>query len=98
VGAGPLPRHPSQLYESLLEGVVLFVVLLGLSRTRRPDGELLGWMLSLYAVMRIAVEFFREPDPQLGLLFGGATMGQLLSGPVLLAGIWLLVRAKRAPA
>lgn len=96
-GAGPQPRHPSQLYEAVLEGAVLFAVLLVLSRRRRPDGELLGWVLALYAAMRIAVELFREPDVQIGLLFGGATMGQLLSVPVLIAGIWLLVRARRAP-
>lgn len=94
-GAGPAPRHPSQLYEAALEGAVLFAIMLLLARRRRGDGELLGWMLALYAVFRVFVEFFREPDAQVGLLAGGATMGQLLSVPVLVAGVWLILRARR---
>jgi len=93
-GGGPLPRHPSQLYEAFLEGAVLLTVMLVLSRKDRPVGELTGWVLTLYSVFRIAVEFVREPDVQLGFLLGGVTMGQLLSIPVLVAGIWLLVRAR----
>lgn len=95
---GPLPRHPSQLYEALLEGAVLFTVMLVLSRHERPRGELMGWLLTLYAVFRIAVEFVREPDVQIGFLFGGVTMGQLLSVPVLIAGVWLLVWVRRREA
>jgi phosphatidylglycerol:prolipoprotein diacylglycerol transferase len=95
-GAGPLPRHPSQLYEAALEGVVLLAVMLWLSRTRHPDGFLLGWMLTLYSVFRIFVEFFRQPDVQIGFLPGGVTMGQILSLPMLVAGVWLIVRAMRA--
>jgi phosphatidylglycerol:prolipoprotein diacylglycerol transferase len=95
-GAGPLPRHPSQLYEAALEGAVLLCVMLYLSRKRRPDGFLLGWMLTLYAVFRIFVEFFRQPDVQIGFLPGGVTMGQILSIPMLIAGVWLIVRAVRA--
>jgi phosphatidylglycerol:prolipoprotein diacylglycerol transferase len=95
-GAGPLPRHPSQLYEAALEGVVILAVMLWLSRTRHADGFLLGWMISLYAVFRIFIEFFREPDVQIGFLPGGVTMGQVLSVPMLLAGVWLIVRAIRA--
>jgi phosphatidylglycerol:prolipoprotein diacylglycerol transferase len=94
--AGPLPRHPSQLYEAALEGAVLLMVMLWLSRRRRPDGFLLGWMMTLYAVFRIFVEFFRQPDVQLGFLTGGVTMGQVLSVPMLIAGVWLIVRAVRA--
>lgn len=90
---GPLPRHPSQLYEALLEGAVLLTLMLVLSRRDRPRGELAGWMLTLYALFRIFVEFFREPDVQIGFLAGGVTMGQLLSVPVLAVGVWLLVRA-----
>lgn len=96
-GAGPLPRHPSQLYEALLEGVVIFAVMMWLvSRDRVPyRGVVLGWLLTLYGAFRIVVEFFREPDIQIGFLPGGLTMGQLLSVPVLLGGIALLVWAYR---
>jgi phosphatidylglycerol---prolipoprotein diacylglyceryl transferase len=95
-GAGPAPRHPSQLYEAVLEGLVIFAVMWWLSRTRRPEGTYLGLMLTMYAVFRIFLEQFREPDAQLGTLFGGVTMGQLLSVPVFVAGVWLLVRAGRS--
>jgi phosphatidylglycerol:prolipoprotein diacylglycerol transferase len=96
-GAGPLPRHPSQLYEALLEGAVLFCVMLWLARKTppRPRGELLGWLLTVYGTARIVVEFFREPDGQLGFLAGGwLTMGMLLSVPMVLAGVWLIVMAR----
>jgi phosphatidylglycerol:prolipoprotein diacylglycerol transferase len=96
--AGPTPRHPSQLYEAALEGLVIFVVLFVLSRKRRAEGLLLGVMLTLYGVFRIFVEFFREPDLQLGLVAGPFTMGQLLTLPVLGVGVWLWVRASGAPA
>jgi phosphatidylglycerol---prolipoprotein diacylglyceryl transferase len=92
-GAGPLPRHPSQLYEAFLEGIVLLIVMQVLAwRPRRPEqrGRLGGVFLIGYALARIAVEFFREPDAQLGYLAGGITMGQLLSLPMLLAGLLLL--------
>ncbi len=87
------PRHPSQLYEALLEGLVLFLVLFVLSRRRRPTGVVLGVFLTLYGAFRFFVEFFREPDIQLGFLVGGTTMGQLLSIPMFLVGLWLLYRA-----
>lgn len=90
-----MPRHPSQLYEALLEGVVLFTVMWILSRRRRPAGTLVGWMLVIYGVSRFAVEFFRQPDPQLGYVLGPLTMGQLLSLPLVLAGIALLVWVSR---
>lgn len=96
-GGGPLPRHPSQLYEALLEGVVLLAVMLWLA-TRRPApprGVLVGWLLVLYGVFRSFVELFREPDTQIGFLRGGLTMGQLLSIPVLLGGIAVLAWAYR---
>lgn len=95
-GAGPLPRHPSQLYEALLEGLVLFVVMLALARRRRGDGFQLGVLLALYGVFRIFVEFFREPDVQLGFIIERFTMGQLLSLPMIVVGVWLIVRATRA--
>ncbi|HEY8579102.1 MAG TPA: prolipoprotein diacylglyceryl transferase [Beijerinckiaceae bacterium] len=95
-GAGPEPRHPSQLYEAGLEGVVLFVVLMLVVRAgglRRP-GLVAGVFAMGYGVARIVCEFFREPDPQLGFLFGGATMGMLLSLPLILAGFALVARAR----
>jgi len=94
---GPLPRHPSQLYEALLEGVVIFVVMLwlALSATPPPRGVMVGWLLVLYGTFRIVVEFFRQPDVQIGFLPGGVTMGQVLSLPVLALGIALLFWAYR---
>jgi len=94
-GAGPLPRHPSQIYEAFLEGAVLLVVLLLLARRCRPDGEILGWFLLLYGIFRISVEFVRQPDVQLGFIAGPFTMGQLLSLPLVLIGSWLVLRARR---
>ncbi len=87
-GAGPLPRHPSQLYEAALEGLALFLVLfvaVRLGALRRP-GLVTGIFAVGYGAARIASEFFREPDPQLGFLFGGATMGMLLSLPMIAVG------------
>jgi phosphatidylglycerol:prolipoprotein diacylglycerol transferase len=95
-GAVNLPRHPSQLYEAGLEGIVLFVVMLLAARRDRPAGELTGRMLTLYAVFRIFVEFFREPDIQIGFLAGGITMGQVLTVPVLLGGLWLMWYSRRS--
>jgi len=89
-GAGPLPRHPSQLYEAFGEGLVIFVVLFLLSRKKRSDGMLVGVLLAIYGVVRFLVEYVREPDPQLGLVLGPLTMGQILTLPVLATGIWLV--------
>lgn len=97
-GAGPLPRHPSQLYEAGLEGLVLFVLLAVMVRggaLGRP-GLVAGCFAVGYGVARIVCEFFRQPDPQLGFLFGGATMGMLLSLPVILAGVAAVAAALRA--
>lgn len=95
-GGGDLARHPSQLYEATLEGVILFGIMMILVRVpfiyKRP-GFLSGIFLSTYAIMRFGVEFFREPDEQLGFLFAGATMGQLLSIPMFLFGEYLSTRA-----
>jgi phosphatidylglycerol:prolipoprotein diacylglycerol transferase len=90
--AGPSPRHPSQLYEALLEGLLLFLVmaLLAIRRPPLPRGVLFGVLLSLYGVFRISVEFLREPDTQIGFLPGGLTMGQALSAPLILCGIALV--------
>lgn len=94
--AGELPRHPSQLYEALLEGLVIFVVLYALSRKRppRPRGTFVGAFLVMYGAFRFAIEFVREPDAQLGYLLGGwVTMGQVLSVPLIIAGVALLIFA-----
>ena len=96
--AGPEPRHPSQLYQALMEGLILFAVMWLLGRReaiRARFGLLTGVFLCGYAVARIIGEHFRQPDAFLGFLFAGATMGQLLSVPMLLAGIVLALRAGR---
>jgi phosphatidylglycerol:prolipoprotein diacylglycerol transferase len=91
-------RHPSQLYEALMEGLILLLLMLALSRRqalRERFGMLTGIFLSGYAVARIIGEYFREPDAFLGFLAFGTTMGQLLSVPMLLAGLWLIARAQQ---
>jgi phosphatidylglycerol:prolipoprotein diacylglycerol transferase len=96
---GPVPRHPSQLYEAALEGLLLFVVLGLLVRSgalKRP-GLIIGAFAIGYALTRSFAELFREPDAQLGFLWGGLTMGMLLSLPLLLFGIVLVVLALRQP-
>ena len=95
-GGGPLPRHPSQLYEAFLEGLVIFIVMNVLARRKRADGFMLGTLLILYGVFRTAVEFVREPDAQLGFILGPFSMGQLLSVPMIAVGAWLVWRAHRS--
>jgi phosphatidylglycerol:prolipoprotein diacylglycerol transferase len=95
--AGPEPRHPSQLYEAFGEGLVL-LALLGIAVRRfgfRRPGLIGGLFVLGYAVARIICETFREPDPQLGFLLGGATMGQLLSLPMAAVGLAAIVAAAR---
>jgi phosphatidylglycerol---prolipoprotein diacylglyceryl transferase len=97
---GPLPRHPSQLYEAGLEGIVLFTILavmIRLGALKRP-GLILGSFIAIYGLARITGEHFREPDPQLGFLWGGLTMGMLLSVPMVIAGAILIVSSYRKPA
>lgn len=95
-GAGPQPRHPSQLYEFLLEGVVLFALLWWFSARPRPRMAVSGLFLALYGTFRFAVEFVRAPDPGIGAVaFDWLTMGQLLSLPMILAGAVLLTMAYR---
>lgn len=93
--AGTVMRHPTQLYEAFLEGIVIFVVLFALSRKQPPRsrGTFLGLFLVMYGCFRFAIEFVRQPDAQLGYLFGTGwvTMGQLLSLPLIIAGIAILV-------
>lgn len=100
-GGGLVYRHPSQLYEALLEGVVLFCILFALSRKNdppRPQGTFIGTFLAGYGVFRFLIEFVRLPDEQLGYLLGTnwLTMGQCLSIPVFLAGVAFLVFAAHA--
>lgn len=88
---GPFPRHPSQLYECALEGVVLFSALWFFSARKRPTGQVSGLFALLYGIFRFTVEFVREPDVQLGYLaFGWLTMGQVLCLPLIMLGLWLL--------
>ena len=91
-GGGPLPRHPSQLYEALLEGVLLLFILWGLSFRNTAKGCIFWSFFVGYGLFRFSVEFFREPDQQLGFLWGGATMGQLLSLPMFVLGVVMIVR------
>jgi phosphatidylglycerol:prolipoprotein diacylglycerol transferase len=91
-------RHPSQLYEAGLEGIVLFIILFGLMQNeaaRRRHGLVTGAFLAGYALSRIFAEFFREPDAFLGFIAAGTTMGQWLSLPMLLAGAYFICRAFR---
>jgi len=90
-----LPRHPSQLYESALEGGVLFLILWFLKDKKLPTGGLLAIFLSLYGLFRFFVELFREPDPQLGFILGPFTMGQTLSAFMIAGGIILFLYLKR---
>lgn len=99
-GGGPLPRHPSQLYEAGLEGLLLLIVLAVAIRAgalKRP-GLVTGLFAVGYALARSFCELFREPDAQLGFLWGGLTMGMLLSVPLCLAGIGLIVYALKQRA
>ena len=99
---GPLPRHPSQLYEAALEGFVLFFVLVLLiwkGNKLKAPGFIAGTFVAGYGLSRILVEFFREPDAQLGYLVGGwMTMGMVLSVPMVLLGVWAMWRGNRAAA
>ena len=90
-GGGPLPRHPSQLYEALFEGPILFIILWCLRTRLKTPGELLVAFLWGYGIFRFTIEFFREPDPQLGFLIEGLTMGQLLCLGMIAGGVGLLI-------
>jgi len=101
-GQEPFARHPSQLYEAGLEGLLTGLILAWLVFSRsglKTPGMVAGVFVSLYALSRISVEFVRQPDAQLGYLLGGwLTMGMLLSIPMLLLGLWAVWRAKAAAA
>jgi phosphatidylglycerol:prolipoprotein diacylglycerol transferase len=96
-GGGPLLRHPSQIYEALLEGVLLLGVLIIIWQKggRQYQGLITGTFIAGYGLSRIIVEFFRQPDDQLGFLIVGTTMGQWLSLPMVLAGVILICYALR---
>jgi phosphatidylglycerol:prolipoprotein diacylglycerol transferase len=102
-GGGTEPRHPSQLYESFLEGLVLFIVLWILKEKQSPpsswiSGSMVGVFLILYGIFRIVVEFFREPDAHLGYIIAGLTMGQLLSSLMVVVGIAILLLRNKQSA
>lgn len=93
--ADELPRHPSQLYQMALEGIILFIILWIYSSKKRPPGAVAGLFLIMYALFRMLVEFVRTPDTHIGYIaFGWLTQGQLLSLPMLVLGMWLMVRSK----
>ncbi len=95
--AGEQPRHPSQLYEAALEGILLFIILFGLSKftqIQKRRGSLSGLFLIGYGISRMIIENFREPDEQIGFLFAQITMGQILSLPLILLGLFLIVKNK----
>jgi len=95
-GAGDEPRHPSMLYEALLEGPVLFIILNGFVRKPRPRMAASGMFMLFYGAFRFLVEFVRLPDAQIGYLaFGWVTMGQVLTLPMMLLGVWWIVLAYR---
>jgi phosphatidylglycerol:prolipoprotein diacylglycerol transferase len=94
---GNLPRHPSQLYESALEGLLLFLILWFVKDRKLPTGGLMALFLILYGSFRFFVEFFREPDAQLGFILGPFTMGQVLCGVMILLGILLWIWLSRRP-
>jgi phosphatidylglycerol---prolipoprotein diacylglyceryl transferase len=96
-GGGPLPRHPSQLYEFGLEGVLLFAILWIAKDRRHAPGMMTALILMLYGLFRFLVEFFREPDAQLGFIAGPFTMGQVLSAVTFLAGFILYVIRRKEP-
>ncbi len=92
---GSLPRHPSQLYESALEGGLLFVILWRLKDRNLPRGFLLAFFLILYGIFRFFIEFFREPDPQLGFVLGPLSLGQILCLLMTGGGVLMAVLVKK---
>ncbi|URJ29187.1 prolipoprotein diacylglyceryl transferase [Blochmannia endosymbiont of Camponotus modoc] len=92
---GVLPRHPSQLYEMFLEGVILFIIISKFIRQPHPVGSVSGLFLICYGVFRIIAEIFRQPDSQLGLINNIATMGQILSCPMIILGMIIVYLAYR---
>jgi phosphatidylglycerol:prolipoprotein diacylglycerol transferase len=94
---GTSPRHPSQLYEALLEGVVLFLLLRWLYKKKLYPGTVFWGLVGFYGLFRFLVEFVREPDTQLGYDFGLITRGQELTVPMLVIGMIMMIRFARRP-
>ncbi len=92
---GPFPRHPSQLYEAFLEGILLFIILWFVKSRVKIYGIIGAYFVGLYGIFRFIVEFFREPDSQLGYYFGLITMGQILCSLMIFAGVGLIIYAKK---
>ena len=89
---GNIPRHPSQLYEALFEGLILWIILYILSKKSLKTGTLSALFLMLYSLIRFAIEFFRAPDPQIDLLWGNLTLGQYLCIPMAIISITIIVK------
>lgn len=95
---GPFPRHPTQLYESLMEGPILFIIMWILRKKTFKDGMMVAIFMLLYGVFRFTIEFFKEPDPQIGFLLGYLTMGQILCMAMVAAAILLMLYLNRNTA
>ena len=97
---GPLPRHPSQLYEAGLEGLILFALLVIAYKkgAREKQGLMIGIFMTGYGISRTLVETLREPDAHLGFIFGHVTMGQILSAPMIALGIYIIGQSTRKTA
>ena len=92
---GPVPRHPTQLYESFAEGLLLFIIMWNLRKKQFKDGMMVAFFLILYGILRFIVEFFKEPDPQIGFLFTYFTMGQILCIGMIAVGVLLFFYLNR---
>jgi len=90
-----MPRHPSQIYEALLEGLVLFIILRWIFKKNYQPGAVAWGLIAFYGLFRFLVEFVREPDAQIGFDLGPFTRGQLLSLPLLIVGFWKLFTCVR---
>jgi len=95
---GPIPRHPTQLYEVLAEGVLLFLIMWNLRKKPFKDGMMIAFFLLFYGVLRFIIEFFKEPDPQIGFLLGCLTMGQILCIAMIATAIVLMLYLNRNAA
>lgn len=94
----PVPRHPVQLYEAFMEGIVLFLIMFLLNKKKLAEGQLSGLFLIISGVFRFITEFFREPDEQLGFIMQSFTMGQILSVPVIILGVILFLTSSSKKA
>ena len=94
-GGGAIPRHPTQLYEALAEGLLLFIIMWRLRKKPFKDGTMVGLFLIFYGILRFIIEFFKEPDPQIGFLLTYFTMGQILCIGMIAAGVVLIFYLNR---